>query len=197
MTGAGRASQHGGMDPWAELGVAPDAPRSEIRRAYLALARRFHPDVCADDPAAAERMRRVNQAWEQLTDPARRPPPGAGATSAAPATGQPFDSTDPTDPTAGSEHDPNWDDSSRDDDPAWDDPLSAGGLPDWLRLAPPAAFVSGSLLFIIGGLIGLLALVAVGITLLVASLLMFVIAALVALASSARTSSRGKSGKAG
>ena len=56
------------MDPYAVLGVARDAPTDEIRQAYVALARRTHPDVRGDDPAAAEQMRRVNLAWEMLSD---------------------------------------------------------------------------------------------------------------------------------
>lgn len=64
-------------DPYQVLGVAPGADAAEIRRAYLALARRFHPDAHADrSPAerahAERRMRDVNVAWATLSDPARR-----------------------------------------------------------------------------------------------------------------------------
>ena len=64
---------------YTTLGVAPDAPASEIRRAYHAEARRWHPDRFADgrsggaDAATAEnRMREVNEAWHVLGDTRRR-----------------------------------------------------------------------------------------------------------------------------
>ncbi|MFQ5558102.1 MAG: DnaJ domain-containing protein, partial [Acidimicrobiales bacterium] len=58
------------MDHYEVLGVAPDASKAAIRRAYLVQARRFHPDFHGNDPAARERaehrMRLVNRAWEEL-----------------------------------------------------------------------------------------------------------------------------------
>lgn len=57
------------MNPYAVLGVEPDATDAEIRRAYLALARRFHPDA---NPGGEDRMRAVNEAWAVLGDRARR-----------------------------------------------------------------------------------------------------------------------------
>jgi hypothetical protein len=50
------------------LGVAVGASRADIHRAYLALARRHHPDA-GGDPAM---MQRVNQAWAVLSDAGRR-----------------------------------------------------------------------------------------------------------------------------
>lgn len=55
-------------DPYAVLGVAHDATHDDIRRAWLALARRHHPDRGGD--AAA--MQAVNDAWAVLGDPGRR-----------------------------------------------------------------------------------------------------------------------------
>jgi hypothetical protein len=57
--------------------VARDASTEEIRRAYLRLARRHHPDyfgdATPDERAEAEwRMRVVNEAWAVLGDPQRR-----------------------------------------------------------------------------------------------------------------------------
>ena len=57
------------MNPYAVLGVAPTASDAEIRRAYLALARRFHPDA---NPGAEDRMLAINEAWAILGDRARR-----------------------------------------------------------------------------------------------------------------------------
>ena len=54
------------------LKVAADAPVEVIRAAYRALAARHHPDRCGDDPSAAARMQRVNQAYRVLSDPALR-----------------------------------------------------------------------------------------------------------------------------
>lgn len=59
------------------LGVPTGADPAEIRRAYLKLARRFHPDAhggrsAAERAHADRRMRDVNVAWSALSDPARR-----------------------------------------------------------------------------------------------------------------------------
>lgn len=59
------------------LGVAPGATSSEIHAAYLALARRHHPDAHSGDGARAReaaeaRMREVNDAWAVLGDEHRR-----------------------------------------------------------------------------------------------------------------------------
>ena len=60
------------MDPYSVLGVAQDASLSEIRQAYVTLARLSHPDVRGGDDVAGEEMRRINQAWETLSDPVSR-----------------------------------------------------------------------------------------------------------------------------
>jgi curved DNA-binding protein CbpA len=57
------------LNPYEVLGVEPTATDAEIRRAYVALARRFHPDA---NPAGEERMRAVNEAWAILGDRTRR-----------------------------------------------------------------------------------------------------------------------------
>lgn len=60
-------------DPYAELEVAPDAPPEEVTRAYHDLAKRLHPDLVGDDPGAAERLRRVNAAYDQIVRPRAAP----------------------------------------------------------------------------------------------------------------------------
>ena len=70
------------LDPYAELGLAPTATRRQIADAYRRLAKRYHPDLHRE-PAAGERMRRINMAWEVLSDPARRSRHDADARSAA------------------------------------------------------------------------------------------------------------------
>ena len=67
----------GSSDHYATLGVEPGAAPDEVRRGYLDLARRLHPDrwIDADDRERAEadrRMREVNEAWRVLGNPARR-----------------------------------------------------------------------------------------------------------------------------
>jgi hypothetical protein len=57
------------------LGVARQADDATIRRAYLDLARRHHPDAAGGD---AEVMLRVNGAWSVLGDPASRAAYDAG-----------------------------------------------------------------------------------------------------------------------
>ncbi|MFL5345560.1 MAG: DnaJ family molecular chaperone [Hyalangium sp.] len=57
--------------PWEVLGVAPGAPLSEVKRAYLALITQYHPDKVAQlgpklQALAAEETRRLNQAWSEL-----------------------------------------------------------------------------------------------------------------------------------
>lgn len=57
------------------LGVAPDADETEIRRAWLALARAHHPDAQSDAVArdeAEREMQSINEAWSILGDPERR-----------------------------------------------------------------------------------------------------------------------------
>jgi hypothetical protein len=57
------------IDPYVVLGVPRTATRSEIARAYRALARLYHPDAGAP---ASKRMIQINEAWHVLSDPSRR-----------------------------------------------------------------------------------------------------------------------------
>lgn len=58
------------QDPYAVLGIEPDASAAEITKAYRRLVRDLHPDT-NPDPAAAERFRAVAAAHDALRDPAR------------------------------------------------------------------------------------------------------------------------------
>ena len=59
-------------DYYEVLGVAKDADENTIKRAYRKLAMKYHPDRNPDDDAAAEKFREVTEAYEVLTDSAKR-----------------------------------------------------------------------------------------------------------------------------
>ena len=168
------------MDPYAVLGVARDAPTDEIRRAYVALARRTHPDVRGDDPAAAEQMRRINLAWEMLSDAdsraaidrrLSRPSQPKAPQSASPA-GERAAPPDDDDIYAG-----HYD---RDDD-LDDRPITEGNLPGWMRLGAPAAFVVGIFAVIFGVMAGGFVFLRLGLLLLGLSVLLFMLSPFVVL----------------
>lgn len=74
------------------LGLARGAPPEQIRRAYLDLARRYHPDrlgsaSTAERVRAEARMRQVNEAWAVLGDPVRRAAYDRSLSGAVPAGG--------------------------------------------------------------------------------------------------------------
>ncbi len=160
------------------LGVARDAPVEDIRRAYVALARRTHPDVRGDDPAAAEQMRRINLAWEMLSDAderaaidrrlIQRPQPAPGRQS-SPA----------------SEHATRRSEDEfafgHDDFDGDDRPLTEGDLPGWMRMGAPLAFVLGVFAVIFGVLAGGFVLVRLGLLSLGLSALLFLLSPFVVL----------------
>lgn len=53
------------------LGIPPTASDAEIKRAYRAMALKWHPDRNAD-PAALDRFHRITEAYGALIDPIRR-----------------------------------------------------------------------------------------------------------------------------
>lgn len=69
------------MNPYKVLGVSENATQEEIRKAYLALVKKYHPDRYADGPMkdmANEKLKEINQAYEMLT----KKPNGSGAGTA-------------------------------------------------------------------------------------------------------------------
>jgi molecular chaperone DnaJ len=75
-------------DYYGILGVRRDASPEEIKRAYRRLAREYHPDVNAD-PAAQERFKDINAAYEVLSDPKKREIVDLGGDPLAPTGGGP------------------------------------------------------------------------------------------------------------
>ena len=60
------------LDPYATLGLSRDATPLQVARAHRQLAKRHHPDLHEGADEAAERMRRINEAWAILSNPIRR-----------------------------------------------------------------------------------------------------------------------------
>jgi DnaJ-class molecular chaperone len=54
------------------LGVDRNASEEEIRKAYRALAKKYHPDLNMEDKSAAERFKEIAAAYDILGDPERR-----------------------------------------------------------------------------------------------------------------------------
>nr|WP_282432488.1 DnaJ domain-containing protein [Pelotomaculum schinkii] len=54
------------------LGVAHNASRKQIKKAYRVLAQKYHPDINNDDIEAEEKMKQINQAYEVLMDHNKR-----------------------------------------------------------------------------------------------------------------------------
>ncbi|NDC80939.1 MAG: J domain-containing protein, partial [Verrucomicrobia bacterium] len=59
-------------DYYSVLGVSKTATAEEIRSAFRKKAREHHPDVAKDKAKGAEMFKEVNEAYEVLSDPAKR-----------------------------------------------------------------------------------------------------------------------------
>jgi molecular chaperone DnaJ len=60
-------------DYYDTLGVSRKASADEIRKSYRKLARKYHPDLNPGDKSAEERFKRVQEAYDVLSDPKKRP----------------------------------------------------------------------------------------------------------------------------
>jgi molecular chaperone DnaJ len=90
------------QDYYETLGVSRAAKEDEIRKTYRKLARKFHPDLNPGDKSAEERFKKVQEAYDILSDPKKRqvydqygfysdniPPGGPGGGGPGAGAGQP------------------------------------------------------------------------------------------------------------
>lgn len=59
-------------DPYKVLGVSQNAKQDDIRKAYRALAKKYHPDLNVEDKTAAERFKEISVAYDIVGDPDKR-----------------------------------------------------------------------------------------------------------------------------
>lgn len=155
------------------LGLSTGASQAEIRRAYLDLARRHHPDRAGGD---AVRMRAVNDAWAALGSPAGR--------ALYDLSLRPSPATPPAPPQGGA---PRTD--AEDLAADLDDDTPLGGrvvLPRWLSLLPVVAFALSVALFVMGLMFASATALALSMVVFALSCAMFLAAPFVALLTSRR-----------
>jgi hypothetical protein len=155
------------------LDVAPDATVAEIRRAYVDLARAHHPDHHAGAAVAARtanerEMQRINEAWAVLGDTERR---RAYDVTLAGAAAQP---ATPTRRPADYAFTP-LDDDDTDYAALLDDtPIAGTQVSRTLQILPVAALLGGIALLVIGMVVHLTFLLALGVIGLAVGALSFV-----------------------
>ena len=60
------------QDYYETLGVARGAKEDEIRKSYRKLARKYHPDLNPGDKSSEERFKKVQEAYDVLSDAKKR-----------------------------------------------------------------------------------------------------------------------------
>lgn len=172
--------------PYEVLGVAPDASAAEIRRAYVRLARDHHPDHHAEGGEASRRvaerrMQEINDAWRVLGDPDRRSEHDLARGTTGPAavddepefTWRPYDDIDI--------------DLGLDDlDPFGDARARRPTGGRLLAVLPASCLVIGLVLLVLGALVDLPAVMALGLSGLVFGVVLFVLAPLIVVLDSRR-----------
>ena len=61
-----------GKDYYSVLGISRGASEREIKQAYRRLARKYHPDVNPGDKSAEAKFKKINEAYEVLSDREKR-----------------------------------------------------------------------------------------------------------------------------
>ncbi len=56
-------------DPYKTLGVEPGSSEEEIKSAYRAMAKKYHPDLHPGDEYAAKKMNEINEAYDKIKNP--------------------------------------------------------------------------------------------------------------------------------
>lgn len=73
------------VDPYKVLGISPNATDAQVKEAYRALAKKYHPDNYIGNPIAdlaTEKMKEINEAYDTIMAQRRR---GAGNTGTSSA----------------------------------------------------------------------------------------------------------------
>jgi hypothetical protein len=157
------------------LRVDPAASVEEIRRAYLAAARRHHPDLEADPTQrrhAERRMQQLNEAWSVLGHQARRA--AYDRSLGRPLPGEvPRRQWSPLEPDDPDEVDPR--------DLLDDMPIGDGArVPRALQLAPPLLIMTALVTVLVGGVTAIPGLLAIGLVAGASGALLFLAAPFVA-----------------
>ena len=82
-------------DPYQILGVSRDASNEEIKKAYRALSRRYHPDANQNNPnkdAAEEKFKQIQQAYQQIMKEKEGGPTGGYGYGPGSSYGNPYGS---------------------------------------------------------------------------------------------------------
>ena len=74
-------------NPYDVLGVSRDASADEVKKAYRKKARENHPDLNPNDPDAADRMNKINEAYDRIMNPEKYAARDRRASAAAGGTG--------------------------------------------------------------------------------------------------------------
>lgn len=78
------------MDPYKVLGIGSDATDAEVKKAYRALAKKYHPDNYVNNPLAdlaAEKMKQINEAYDEIQKQRAGGQSSSGAGSASGGSG--------------------------------------------------------------------------------------------------------------